>query len=90
MVDIIHRLYRLTPENVSYRSLSIDENDNLTIQGISEKRVDVNEFQKNLIGSPLFKDVNLKYATQRRVFEGEITDFKITCQIVRSISQDTQ
>ncbi|MDD3374460.1 MAG: PilN domain-containing protein [Candidatus Omnitrophica bacterium] len=90
MVDVVHELYRLTPENISYRSLNVDDSDNLIIQGISEERADVNEFQKNLIGAPSFKDVNLQYATQRRVFEGEITDFKITCKIDQDFLQEKQ
>ncbi len=87
-VDIVYELYRLTPENISYRSLIIDANDTLVIQAICENRADVSQFQKNLIESLFFKDVNLEYATQRRVFEGEITDFKLVCKTVYSLSKE--
>jgi Tfp pilus assembly protein PilN len=82
-VDIISALYDMTPREVSFQSLAIDKTDHLTIQGIAETRTSVNDFQRNLIKSPFLKDVNLQYAAQRRFFEGEITDFKITAVVNR-------
>ncbi len=81
MVDIIYNLYEITPKDISYRLLYINGDGRINIKGISERRASVNDFQKELIASSLFKEVNLKYATQRKVFEGEIIDFKITCKV---------
>lgn len=83
VVDIVDGLYGMTPKEVSFQLLFLDRNDRLTIQGIAESRSSVNDFQRNLINSPLFQDVNLEYAAQRRFFEGEITDFKITAVVKR-------
>jgi len=82
-VDIIYELYNLTPEDASFRLIYIDPQDNVTFQGIAEKLSSVNGFQSRLVNSSLFTNVNLQYATQRKIFQGEITDFKITAQIVR-------
>lgn len=83
IVDIVYSLYDMVPREVSFQLLAIDKNDTLTLQGIAETRTSVNDLQKNLTNNPLFKDVNLQYATQRRFFEGEITDFKIIASVKR-------
>lgn len=87
VVDVVDGLYAMTPKEVSFQLLFLDRNDRLTIQGIAETRASVNDFHRNLIGSPLFQDVNLEYAAQRRFFEGEITDFKITASVKRGKEQ---
>ena len=83
MVDLIHGLYAMTPKEISFQLLSVDREQRLTIQGIAETRTSVNDLHRNLINSPMFKDASLQYAAQRRFFEGEITDFKITATISR-------
>ncbi|MDP8266520.1 MAG: pilus assembly protein PilM [Candidatus Aceula meridiana] len=82
-VDIIYELYNLTPKDASFRLIYVDPQDNVTLQGIAEKLSSVNGFQSRLVNSSLFTNVNLQYATQRKIFQGEITDFKITAEIVR-------
>lgn len=81
-VDIVHALYQATPQRVSFNSLQLSEEGTLDLKGISEDGTSVNDFQNNLVQSSFFKDVNLQYATKRRVFQGEVTDFKITCSVV--------
>jgi Tfp pilus assembly PilM family ATPase/Tfp pilus assembly protein PilN len=80
-VDIIYSLYEMTPKEISFQLLFLDKENNLTVQGIAQTRSSVNDFNRNLTQNPLFKDVSLQYAAQRRFFEGEITDFKITAVI---------
>jgi len=38
----------------------------------------VHNFQQNLVKSVLFKAVNLEFATKRKIFNMEVTDFQIT------------
>ena len=83
VIDIVRELYQLTPPDVSFNLISIDENNVLTLQGVSETGSGVNLFQKNLANSPFFQDVNLQYVTKRKIFKGELTDFKMTCQIAK-------
>ena len=80
-IDVIRELYNLTPPDVSFSVLYLDENGSFNLQGVSETGTGVNVFQRNLVGCPLFKDVTLQYATKRKIFKGELTDFKITCQL---------
>lgn len=83
MVDIIHELYKVTPDDVSFRLVHVSGGNNVVFQGIAQSLSSVNTFQSQLVHSSMFKDVNLQYATQRRVFQGEITDFRIVAQIIR-------
>ncbi len=80
-IDVIRELYHLTPPEVSFSVLFLDESGAFHLQGVSESGGGVNIFQKNLVGCPLFKEVTLQYATKRKIFKGELTDFKITCQL---------
>lgn len=81
ILDVIHELYRLTPQDVYFSLLTLDEADVLTLRGVASSGV--NSLQKSLAASPLFKNVTLKYATKRKILKGELTDFEITCQILR-------
>lgn len=80
-IDVIRELYNITPPEVSFSTVSLDENGSLILQGASETGAGVSVFQRNLVGSPFFKDVALQYVTKRKIFKGELTDFKITCQV---------
>ena len=79
--DIITELYRLTPKDISFRSLSLDERGELDIQGYATAGASVNQFQRTLVSSSVFRDVNLQFATQRQIYNMDVTDFKITANI---------
>jgi type IV pilus assembly protein PilM len=76
--QLITTLYSLTPKDISFRNLSLNEEGTLTIQGFTSTSSSVNTFQSSLLKSPLFKDVNLQFATQRKIFNMDVTDFQIT------------
>ena len=79
--DLIVNLYQLVPAEVTLRSLSLDENGLFTIQGYSTKNSSVNLFQSNLVRSTVFKEVNLQFSTQRKIFNIDVTDFQITTRL---------
>jgi len=82
VMEIISALYAVTPRDISYRLVQLDEKRALTLQGMSENSADVNNLQQNLVQSPIFDNVTLQYATKRKMFRGvEVTDFKIICQV---------
>ena len=83
VAEVISELYRLTPQDIAFRSVSYDAKGGMTIQGFSQSGTSVNNFQSQLVSSPMFKEVNLQYASRSRIFNQELTDFKITCQLVR-------
>lgn len=81
VTGIIDELYKLTPEDISFRSLLLDERGSLTIQGYSQTSSAVNNFQQKLVGSDIFSEVNLQFATKRRIFNMDVTDFKIVTSL---------
>ncbi len=90
VADLIAELYTLTPADISFRSLQLDERGLFTIQGYAETAGSVNSFQANLLKSNTFKEVNLQFATKRKIFNTEVTDFKITCQLNKEVGGTKQ
>ena len=81
IADLMDELYTLIPSDIAFRSLQMDERGLFTIQGYAETAGSVNSFQANLLKSPTFKEVNLQFATKRKIFNMEVTDFKMTAQL---------
>jgi len=81
--DIILELYRHTPPEISFRSISLDRKGQLVVQGYAEVGTSVNSFQNKLVNSPVFKDVNLQFVTKRKIYNLDVTDFKINCQLTK-------
>ncbi|MFA5088206.1 MAG: pilus assembly protein PilM [Candidatus Omnitrophota bacterium] len=83
VADLFYELYDLTPADITFQSLSLDDKGWMVVHGYSRAGASVNDFQNKLVNSPLFKEVSLQYATKLKIFAQEFTDFKITCQIAR-------
>ena len=81
--DLIRELAGLAPKEVSFRALSLDEKKRFTIEGYAQTSSSVNEFQSNLVKSEYFNEVNLQFATKRKIIKMEVTDFKIVCQLAK-------
>ncbi len=83
IADIIAELIDITPEDVSYRSLYLDDKGVFTLQGYAKKSSSVNDLQSKMLKSPIFKEVNLQFATKRMTYNIEVSDFKIVAQIAK-------
>lgn len=81
VIDVIRELYNITPKEVSFNIVYLDEGGLLNLQGVAETGSAVGVFQRNLVNSPFFQNINLQYVTKRKIFNGELNDFKITCQV---------
>lgn len=79
--DLIRSLFQLTPKDISYRSLELDDNGFFTIQGYAQTSGGVSTLQTNMVNSSVFSEINLQFATQRRIFNMDVTDFKIVCKL---------
>jgi len=79
--DVIDRLNRVTPQGITFRTLSLRRDGNLIIQGYAKTNAGINDFQSRLIRSPGFHNVDLKFATKRRVANMPVMDFKIASQL---------
>ena len=80
--DVLEDIVSLAPDSLSFRSLGIEDGRDIIIQGYAEESSAVSEFQSQLVKSPAFEEVNLQFATKRKVFRHEVTDFKITLNLV--------
>jgi len=83
VVDIIYELYDKFPAGMSLNVFELDENGNISLQGTSYVMADVFNLQGQLEKSPRFKNVEVKFASKRNTRLGEVTDFKIICQVER-------
>ena len=81
IADTLYKFYDLIPEDISLRSLSINERRLVTIQGYATLPSSVNNFQAGLLKANYLKEINLQFATKRRMFNQDIVDFKITAQL---------
>jgi len=82
-IDILYELYNLMPKNMSLSALNLDEQGNLSLQGAALVMSDVFNFQSLLNKSEYFSNVEVKYASKKRMRKGELTDFRIDCQIIK-------
>ena len=81
MVDVIKELYRLVPDEIVLQAVNLDRTGEFMLQGLAKTGAQVNQLQSALVNSLLFSQVNLQYATQRRRFQEEYTDFRIVCRL---------
>jgi len=79
--QLIDLIYSQTPPDISFRSIILDGNNKLTLQGYAQTSKGINTFQERLVRSPEFHSVNLQFATKRRIFNIEVTDFKIVADL---------
>lgn len=83
ILDVIRELYVLMPEGVFLRSLSLDPEGVLTLEGSGDSGTEVNALHKRLMGSALFADVTLQHVTRRKRYTQEHMDFKMTCALAQ-------
>ncbi|MFP4473309.1 MAG: PilN domain-containing protein [Candidatus Omnitrophota bacterium] len=79
--QVIHQVYRLLPEEIYLKALSINSRRQLTLDGTARDTGAVNALQKALVASSAFEGVRLHYAKQRKRFADIYIDFKITGEI---------
>ncbi len=81
MIEVINEIYRSAPKGISLVNMTLNSRRNLSLQGVTYKAGDINQFQESLVKSPLFASVSLDYVNKRSTQEREIQYFKLTCQI---------
>jgi len=79
--NLAHEIYRLLPAQVYLVSITINNGNTLSLQGVSSNPVDINQFQKDMVDSPDFSNVSLDYVNKRVAQQGELDYFKITCTL---------
>jgi Tfp pilus assembly protein PilN len=81
VVSLLNELFKLTPEDIVYRSVQMDAAGTLTLQGEARSGASVSLLQKNLVASRMFQDEMLRYATKRKRINDEVTEFQIACRV---------
>jgi len=79
--DIIYELTKIVPLEISLRLLDLDEKGTLNIQGYAKTSRSINVLQEQLVKSPLFHNIKRQFSTKRKIFNMQLTDFKINAQI---------
>jgi Tfp pilus assembly PilM family ATPase/Tfp pilus assembly protein PilN len=79
--DLAHEIYRLLPAQIYLASITINDGVTLSLQGVSSNAVEINQFQKDMVSSQSFSNVNLDYVNKRVTQDGEVDYFKITCTL---------
>ncbi|MBF0503694.1 MAG: pilus assembly protein PilM [Candidatus Omnitrophica bacterium] len=85
--DFAREIDRLLPSQISLVSIAISNGHTLSLQGVSMNSADINQFQKGMVDSPYFYNVNLDYVNKRVTQQGEVDYFKITC-VIKTVKQD--
>ena len=76
--DLARDIYRLLPTHVYLVDITISNSNILSLEGMSLNSVEINQFQKDMVNSSSFSNVNLDYVNKRVTQQGEVDYFKIT------------
>ena len=81
IIEILNQSYDLVPRDIQISTLEYDGEKKVSYKGISSDMSDILSFTKALEKSKYFSDVEVKYATKKKVKGAEVTDFNIQCRI---------
>jgi len=79
--DLIDELSRLTPDDVIFRTITVDKDGHVNILGYAESNAQVNDMRTQMVRSMSFHDVDLKFATKRTIAKRPLIDFKIASKL---------
>ncbi|MBN2097041.1 MAG: PilN domain-containing protein [Candidatus Omnitrophica bacterium] len=81
-IDVLRELHALVPEDISLANFSYDEGSKIIgLRGISTEMSAIFRFIEQLEGSSYFKNVQLKYVSEKKAKTAGLTDFKIECSL---------
>lgn len=82
VVDALRELHLLTPPNISFSSFDYDEEQRTAVfQGGSENMSEIINFTSILEKSSFFKNVQLKYVSEKKAKTAGFIDFRIECNL---------
>ncbi len=76
-LDVIHELYRITPNTIYLNSIVTDEEGTVTIDGISGSMSDVFSYVKSLDDSSMFKEAKTKSTSVKKDNGKDVAAFEI-------------
>jgi len=80
-LDVLYEIHKIMPPEISLVSFNYEEDKQVTLRGETLELNPVLAFVSILGKSPVFNKFNVKvrYATAKKMQEGEIVDFEIIC-----------
>lgn len=79
-LDVLNELYGIVPPQI-YLALYAYEEDKVELKGTAVVLSDVFRFVTVLENSPYFQNVEVRYATKRKIGDQELVDFEISCPL---------
>ena len=83
VVEMVKEIYQALPEDVSLLYLAMRGDRQFELQGTTSADQSLSQIQLALASSDIFQKVDLQYATKRKRFNTEYTEFKIIFEPVR-------
>lgn len=78
-INILHEISRLTPKEIYFTNINIEENKQTVLQGRAAAMSNVFEFVTTLENSPYFENVQTTYTTTKKEKDTEYARFEIIC-----------
>ena len=82
-LEVLREIHKVVPQEIYLTNISFEEGKLISLRGTSKAMSEVFKFVKTLEGLPIFKNVKTKYVTKRRLKGKDLTDFEITCPLIR-------
>lgn len=79
-LDVLNELHKIVPPQI-YLALYTYEEDKVELKGTANVLSDVFKLVTILENSPYFQNVEVRYATKRKIGKQELVDFEITCPL---------
>lgn len=80
-IEILREIHQITPPDINLNTFLFEESKEVVIKGTAKTMSLVFSFVPILNKSSFFGDVQVRYATQRKLAVGELTDFEIICKL---------
>ena len=80
-LDTLTEIFRIAPNDISLAFFGYDTNKPIVLKGQAKTLSGVFNFVNTLEASEMFKEVQVRYSSKRKVKDAEIADFEIVCPI---------
>jgi len=78
-VNILNEVHKLTPNEIYFTNINIEEKERAVLQGRAEAMSHVFSFVTTLENSPYFENVKTTYTTTKKDQDEEYTKFEVIC-----------
>ncbi|MDD5292549.1 MAG: PilN domain-containing protein, partial [Candidatus Omnitrophica bacterium] len=80
-LEMLKEIHRLIPEDVYLSTFIFENKTDVVLKGSAVNMPLVFTFARSLNESDLLSSAEIKYVTQRKIRESELTNFEIICKI---------